>query len=317
MNKIWKDFNEPSDTSLIWQRLNENGHIVAYFQYKNGEWIVINKKDLKKLEDASAFDSLINGAPEELDTLGEIATALSSKEDKISGKGLSTNDYTDEDKTKVENAYIKPANGIPASDLASGVIPDVSQFITKSVNDLANYYLKSETFTKEEVQNLIGAIQQFHYEIYAFRSEVMSPVSNVLYLIGPTGSGADKYEEYVYDATKQEPWVKIGDTTIDLSGYVTTQALNAALANYTTTADLTTLLAGKQDKIDSTHKLDYLLLDNTPAIPDAVEANPTVPSGTTLTDLTRLKVGYNYFSVPAITALTNNEIDTIWNASMN
>ena len=146
MNKIWKDFNEPSDTSLIWQRLNENGHIVAYFQYKNGEWVVINKKDLKNLEDTSTFDSLINGAPEELDTLGEIATALSSKEDKISGKGLSTNDFTDADKEQVEqamplaiqlllnrtqdidtirtgaaagaSAYQKPSSGIPGSDLA-------------------------------------------------------------------------------------------------------------------------------------------------------------------------------------------------------
>ena len=43
--------------------------------------------------------------------------------------------------------------------------------------------------------------------------------------------------------------MKIGDTSIDLSGYVTTQALNAALANYTTTADLNTLLAAKQDKL--------------------------------------------------------------------
>lgn len=39
-------------------------------------------------------------------------------------------------------------------------IPDVSQFITRSVNDLANYYLKSETYTKDEVASLIGAIQQ-------------------------------------------------------------------------------------------------------------------------------------------------------------
>lgn len=125
----------------------------------------------------------------------------------------------------------------------------ISGFVTTSVNNLANYYLKSDTYTRAEVQNLIGAIQQFHYEIYASRSEVTSPASNVLYLIGPTGTGADKYEEYVYDATKQDPWVKIGDTTIDLSGYVTTQALNAALANYTTTANLTTLLSGKQDVI--------------------------------------------------------------------
>ena len=80
------------------------------------------------------------------------------------------------------------------------------------------------------MRDLIAAINQFHYEVYASLSDVTVPQSNVLYLIGPTGTGSDKYEEYVYDSSKQEPWVKIGDTSIDLSGYVTTQALNTALA---------------------------------------------------------------------------------------
>lgn len=132
--------------------------------------------------------------------------------------------------------YQKPATGIPAADIAEGVIPDVAQFITRSVNDLVNYYLKSEVYTKDEVAALIGAIQQFHYEIYA--SLPASGDSNVLYLIGPTGSGTDKYEEYVYASGS---FVKIGDTSIDLSGYVTTQALNAALANYATNASLATV----------------------------------------------------------------------------
>lgn len=99
---------------------------------------------------------------------------------------------------KDNEAYVKPASGIPASDIASGVIPDVSAFITKSVNDLTNYYTKSQTYTQTEVNNLIGAINQFKYEIAASTSAVTSPQNNVLYLIGPTGSGSDKYEEYVY-----------------------------------------------------------------------------------------------------------------------
>ena len=147
---------------------------------------------------------------------------------------------------KADTAYQKPSTGIPASDIANGVIPDVSQFITRNVNDLVNYYLKSETYTKTEVQGLIAAIKQFHYEIYPSTSAVTNPQGNVLYLIGPTGTGSDKYEEYVY---ANNTWVKIGDTSIDLSGYVTIQILNAALANYTTTADLNTLLAAKQDKL--------------------------------------------------------------------
>lgn len=144
--------------------------------------------------------------------------------------------------------YSKPSGGIPASDLASGVIPDVSQFITKSVNDLTNYYLKSETYTKTEVQNLIAAINQFHYEIAASTSAVTDPSSNVLYLIGPSGTGADKYEEYVY---ANNTWTKIGDTSIDLSDYVTTTALNTALAGYVTSGSLATALADYWSKAES------------------------------------------------------------------
>ncbi len=155
----------------------------------------------------------------------------------------------------IENAlgympYERPESGIPSTDLAQGVIPDVSNFITKSVDDLTNYYLKEDTYTKAEVAALIRAIQQFHYEVAANTSDVTKPQSNVLYLIGPTGSGADKYEEYVYPDV-ETGWVKIGDTSIDLSGYVTTSTLNTALADYTTTADLTTLLAAKYEKPSS------------------------------------------------------------------
>lgn len=154
--------------------------------------------------------------------------------------------------------YIKNKPTIPVIPTNVSEFTNDAGYITKTVNDLVNYYLKSETYTKQEVQALIAAIQQFHYEIYASTSAVASPAGNVLYLIGPTGTGADKYEEYVYDSTKQEPWVKIGDTSIDLSGYYTSQqtdaaitsALNTALADYTTTAALTLLLAGKQDVIN-------------------------------------------------------------------
>ena len=100
-------------------------------------------------------------------------------------------------------------------------------FITKAVNDLTNYYLKSDTYRKAEVNALIAAINQFHYEIAASTSDVSDPQSNVLYLIGPAGSGSDRYEEYVYTTT----WVKIGDTSIDLSGYV--NAISASgIGNY-------------------------------------------------------------------------------------
>ena len=112
-----------------------------------------------------------------------------------------------------------------------------------ATTDLANYYLKTQTYTQQEIQNLIGQITSF---------EVVStlPVSdiktNVIYLVGPTGTGADKYDEYIYSNSQ---WVKIGETSVDLSNYVTVNQLNTALGFYTTTFDLNTLLAGKQDTL--------------------------------------------------------------------
>lgn len=110
-----------------------------------------------------------------------------------------------------------------------------------ATTDLANYYLKTETYTQQEIQNLIGQITSFEVVATLPVSDIKT---NVIYLLGPTGTGADKYEEWIYS---NSAWVKIGETSVDLSNYVTVNQLNTALGFYTTTLDLNTLLAGKQD----------------------------------------------------------------------
>ena len=55
-------------------------------------------------------------------------------------------------------------------------------------------------------------------------------------------------------------FVKIGDTSIDLNGYVTTTALNTALTNYTNTARLETLLADKVDTDDYLSDNDWAVI---------------------------------------------------------
>lgn len=128
-------------------------------------------------------------------------------------------------KIQDDNAYVKPSEGIPASDIEDGVIPDVSNFITRSVRDLTNYYTNLQTYTKDEINNLIGAINQFHYEVYASTDAVSNPQSNVIYLIGPSNLENSKYDEYVYS----NGWVKIGDTNINLIDYVSIEQLNRKL----------------------------------------------------------------------------------------
>ena len=75
-------------------------------------------------------------------------------------------------------------------------------------------------------------------------------------------------------------FVKIWDTSIDLSWYVTTTELNTALSNYTTTANLTTLLAQKQDVLTAWAWISIInnVISNT--IPWATISN-TAPSNPT------------------------------------
>lgn len=132
---------------------------------------------------------------------------------------------------------------------------DIAGFITRSVSDLANYYLKSETYTKAEVQTLINAIKQFTYQTAQTLPTASADTMHIIYLVPSSDPQTQNIkDEYItidngQEAQTRYTWEQIGSTAIDLSGYVTTTALNTALANYTTTADLTTLLAGKQDVI--------------------------------------------------------------------
>lgn len=133
---------------------------------------------------------------------------------------------------------------LTTSDLANN-----SGFITITVNNLINYYLKSETYSKSEVDSIAAAIKNSRFEVVA-ELPTTDIQTNVIYLVPKTtAETSDIKDEYINLDGTSAGWEKIGDTNIDLSGYVTTQDLNTALADYTTTANLTLLLADKVDKV--------------------------------------------------------------------
>ena len=136
----------------------------------------------------------------------------------------------------------------------STVVPDANKnvaltVITNAVNDLINYYKKTETYTKTEVDSLISAISTIQFEVVS-SLPTTNIKTNVIYLVPKqTAQTSNVKDEYINLDGTTAGWEKIGDTEVDLSGYVTTTALNTALADYTTTANLTTLLAGKVDVV--------------------------------------------------------------------
>lgn len=93
-----------------------------------------------------------------------------------------------------------------------------SGFITKAVGDLTNYYLKSQTYTKEEVNGLISAIPKFSISVVS-----SLPTSNIsattIYLVGGGDTG-DLYTEYIYVNSK---WEILGAQKVDLTGYATSE----------------------------------------------------------------------------------------------
>ena len=120
-----------------------------------------------------------------------------------------------------------------------------SGFITNTVNNLANYYLKSETYTQAEIDALIAAAKNGR-----FISVATLPTTDIdtkaIYLVPSADPEAgNAKDEYINLTGTSAGWELIGSTAIDLSGYVTDDELTAALAAYTTTTDLNTLLAGK------------------------------------------------------------------------
>jgi len=66
---------------------------------------------------SAKIDEVIGNASDSFDTLAEIETALNNKVEKVSGKGLSTNDFTNAYKTKVDSAlqsYTETDPTVPA-----------------------------------------------------------------------------------------------------------------------------------------------------------------------------------------------------------
>lgn len=112
-------------------------------------------------------------------------------------------------------------------------ISNDSGFITKAVNDLTNYYKKSETYTQTEIDNKISAIPKFAIQV------VQSlPTSNIstttVYLVSTGTETNNLYTEYIYVNNK---WEILGTQKLDLSPYVKSTDL-AAVATSGSYADL-------------------------------------------------------------------------------
>ena len=149
----------------------------------------------------------------------------------------------------------------------------IANFITNTVNNLVNYYLKSETYTKAEVQALIDNIKQFQYEAVQTLPTASAATVGKIYLVpGSDPQQQNTKDEYITLTTTEEQtttysWEKIGSTDIDLASYYTksqtdakiTADLNAALASYSTTTQMTAAIAAALASYYTKTEVDALI----------------------------------------------------------
>lgn len=116
--------------------------------------------------------------------------------------------------------------------------------MTNAVSNLVNYYLKSETYNKTEVNALIDNVKNSRFEVVA-QLPTTNIQTNVIYLVPKSvGQTQNGYDEFINVDGTTSGWELIGSTDIDLSGYVTDSELATALSAYVTTQSLNTTLAG-------------------------------------------------------------------------
>ena len=169
----------------------------------------------------------------------------------------------------ITNKTVNIAVPTSTSDLTNN-----SGFITNTINNLANYYLKTETYTQTEVNNLIGQIKTISIEVVD--TLPTTGETNKIYFVPKTGETGDIYNEYIWI---NNSWELIGSTQVDLTGYATedwvnskiadfvtdtqvTQIVNNALSNYYTQVQVNNLLSTKANTTDIPTKVSELENDS-------------------------------------------------------
>lgn len=91
-------------------------------------------------------------------------------------------------------------------------------FITKVVDDLTNYYTKSETYTQAEIDARISAIPKFAIKVV--QTLPVTDISTTTVYLVPSSDpeSHDIYAEYIY---VDETWEKLGSQSVDLADYYT------------------------------------------------------------------------------------------------
>ena len=181
--------------------------------------------------------------------ISKIKTALGGKVDVVSGKGLSSNDYTDAEKTKlsgiasgaqanvIESVKVNGTALTPSSKAVDVTVPTKTSQLTndsgfQNATQVNSIVTGKGYQTQSQVQSLInsavGNVTSIRYE--KVTSLPATGSNGVIYLVAHSHGTQDIYDEYIWIADTKT-FEKIGNTDIDLSAYVKSSELTAITTN--------------------------------------------------------------------------------------
>lgn len=181
--------------------------------------------------------------------ISKIKAALGGKVDVVSGKGLSTNDYTSAEKQKlsgiasgaqvnvIESVKVNGTKVEPSSKAVDISVPTkVSQLTNDSgfqTSTQVDSIVTGKGYqTQSQVQSLInsavGNITSIRYE--KVTSLPATGSNGVIYLVAHSHGTQDIYDEYIWLA-ETKSFEKIGNTDIDLSAYIKKSEVTAITTN--------------------------------------------------------------------------------------
>ena len=142
-----------------------------------------------------------------------ITNALNGKQNILTASTGVTIDTTDPSNPTI-SANIDYTNLINKPTKLSDFTND-EDFINNTVNNLTNYYLKTETYTQTEVNDLISQLTALSIDIVE-ELPTTDISTTTIYLINV--SGTNNYNQWMYI---NNAWANLGSTSVDLTKYYT------------------------------------------------------------------------------------------------
>ena len=156
---------------------------------------------------------------------GKVKQLLNGKVDTVSGKGLSTNDFTTEEKTKLSGIEAGADENVIESISVNGTAQTITSkgvniTVPTNTNQLTNGAgFQTASDVSSAIATAISGITGFSFEVVS--SLPASGEEGVIYLVSHSHGTNDGYDEYIWTGSSYE---KLGHADVDLSGYLQTSA---------------------------------------------------------------------------------------------